>query len=121
MTSAGAFSFSLVGGNSKKGSVWCSKRDRYNLWRDTHVYTDVDLLPTALPAFKKAGDILIEWFYTKRPWRVYFSASTDRKVKIYRWFAKRLERRLPEEFQLIEFPEGQFEFYRATETPSKFV
>lgn len=118
ISSSGGFGFELTGGNSPKGSTFSSRKDEYNLFPECSILDDVDLVSNALPVYRKAGEILIDWFYTKRPWRVHFSASTDRKVKIYRWFANRLKQKLPDEYQIVEYPEGHFEFYRVKETPS---
>jgi len=112
LTSAGAFSFHLVGGNSKKGSVWHSKRDRYNLFMDEPVYADVDLTVNAIPVFRKAGDILLSWIYSKKIPRIAFAASTTRKIKIYRWLATRLGRLLSDSYTSIEYPQGKWNFYR---------
>ena len=111
ISSSGGFGFELVGGNTPKGSAYDRKRANDLWYHDTPNYEDVDLLSNALPVYRKAAEILVEWFYTKRPWRVHFSASTERKVKIYRWFAARLAKRLGD-YSLVEYPTGVFNFYR---------
>lgn len=115
---SGGFGFALTGGNSPKGSSHFSKKNRYNLFPDDPVIDDVNLVSHALPVYRKAGDILIEWLFTKMPWRVHFEASTQRKVKVYRWMVKRLQQRLPAEYEMVEYPEGHFEFYRVAENPN---
>jgi hypothetical protein len=111
MSKSGNFGFEILGGNSPKESTYNRKRDLYNLYPEIPNLEDVDLNFNALPVFRKAGEILLEWLYTKKPWRIGFSASTQRKVKIYRWFAARLAKRLSD-YSLVEYPTGVFNFYR---------
>lgn len=112
LLSDGEFSFHLIGGASKRGTIWHPKFDRYNLWKDQLVIGDVDIVPNPLAVFRRAGEILLNWVFSRKPWYVYFSASTARKIGIYRWFSKRLEKRLPDEYHIVEYPEGCFNFYR---------
>ena len=112
MSVTGSFYFDLTGGNSRKGSTYNRKEALTNLYYwDTPVFEDVDLNPYALPVLRKAGDILIKWVYAKKPWRVSFSAATNRKINVYRWLAKKLAKKLPG-YRLQEWPEGCFVFYR---------
>lgn len=114
LSKKGDFSFALVGGSSKKGSYLGGRANRNNLFPNDPVYDDVNLNGDALTVYKAAGDILLEWFYAVKPWRIGFSASTGRKVKIYRWFAKRLGKKLAN-YTMIEAPFGTFSFYRLPE------
>ncbi|MBE9549436.1 MAG: hypothetical protein IMF09_08545 [Proteobacteria bacterium] len=107
----GEFSFGLMGGASRKGAVYSPKKNCYDFWPDCHVYDDVDLNPNALPVYVKAGKILTNWIYRAKPHRFGFSASTGRKINIYRWFAKKLSARFPE-YMCSEYPEGNWSFYR---------
>jgi len=108
---SGNFSFALTGGNSRRGAAYPCNKNVYNLFPEEPIYTDVNLHQNAFPVYRKAGEILLNWLHTQKLWRIGFVASTDRKVKVYRWIAARLARRLPR-YSLIEYPAGEFNFYR---------
>jgi hypothetical protein len=110
LSHAGVFSFDLIGGNSKKGSARRSQKDRYNLWPDEPIFDDVDLTVNALPVFRKAVNILLEWVWARKPFRVAFAAATERKLPVYRWLARRLSKKLPGYYWVED--DGVFNFYR---------
>jgi hypothetical protein len=112
LSKSGEFGSELIGGNSRKGSTYDRKRALSDLYyHDTSVIDDVNLNSNCLPVFRKAGEILIGWLHEKKLWRVGFSASTARKVKVYRWFANRLAAKLMD-YEMVESPVGAFSFYR---------
>lgn len=111
MDRSGNFAFALIGGNSRRGSADPCNKNVYNLFPDEPIYSDVNLNQNAFPVYRKAGEILLNWLHAKKRWRIGFAASTERKVKVYRWLAERLSRRFPE-YSLIEYPIGEFYFYR---------
>lgn len=112
LDSSGDFSFSLVGGNSSKGSARNRKAALNNLFYDElPEWGDVDLNANGLTVLRKAGEILVDWVYANSLWRVGFTAGTDRKVPVYRWLAKKLAKKLPG-YTLNEWPDGVFNFYR---------
>lgn len=109
---AGDFSFSLVGGNSSKGSARNRKTALWDLYYDdTPEWGDVDLNKNGLTVLKTAGQILVDWVYEFRPWRIGFAAGTDRKVAVYQWLAKKLAKKLPG-YRFEEWPEGVFNYYK---------
>lgn len=112
ITKSGSFTFHLAGGSTRKGTVYHHQRDRYDLFPEERLVEDIDLNPYALPVLRKAGEILLEWMHKKNPWHIHFSASTPRKIRIYRWLAKRLVKKQLGGYQLVEYPEGVFNFYR---------
>lgn len=86
--------------------------DKNDLFWDDGKHDDFGTLKNAMPVFKKVIDIVIDHIYTKKPVHVYFSASTDRKKKIYGWFVKKIEMRLKKDYFLSEYPDGVYNFYK---------
>ncbi len=105
---AGDFSFELRSGSTPKGPSHIT--DYKDLYDDYSDYGDLDLNRTAMAVYNKAGKILIEWIKTYRPWKITFSATTSRKIRIYRWFADRLTGRI-DGYSMAEYPAGVFSFY----------
>jgi len=99
----------LLGGVTRKGSA-CRNPCKDLFW-DEPCFEDVDLGVNTLRVFRAAGDNLLRYIFTKRPGRIGFSASTERKVNVYRWMAARLARRL-KNYNLVEYPAGMFNYYR---------
>lgn len=110
LSPAGVFSFHLVRGNSRRGSAWPTKKGSYNLFPEEPVVDDVDLTVNALPVFRKAGVILLNWVWARRPFRIAFVAATDRKLPVYRWLARRLAAKI-RGYSWVE-DDGVFNFYR---------
>lgn len=108
----------LLGGATKKGLAYRSPCK--DLFWDEPWFDDVDLGVNTFKVFRVAADILLQHIFSKRPWRIGFSASTERKVKVYRWMVARLLGRIPN-YNLVEYPEGVFNFYRLTGTPEWFA
>ena len=99
----------LLGGMTKKGSA-CRNPCKGLFW-DEPCFDDVDLGINAFKVFSVVKRILLEYIFTTKPWRIGFSASTGRKVRVYRWMAVRLARQL-KNYKLVEFPAGVFNFYK---------
>ena len=100
-------SFGLIGGATIKGSTY----DPFDLFHDQPKFSDVDLVPTALPVLIQFKQILMEYVWSRRPWKFGFTASTQRKVPIYQWMAKRLSKELTS-YTFIEYPVGNFSFHK---------
>ena len=103
----------LEGGVTRKGSAWRSPCA--DLFWDEPNFEDVDLGINGLTVFIKVKNILLQHVFGMKPGRLGFSASTGRKIPIYRWMAHRLARQL-RNYTLVEFPEGAFNFYRLANT-----
>ncbi len=99
----------LRGGTTKKGNAYRSPSK--DLFWDEPYFEDVDLGIDALKVLKKVKQILLAYVFYTRPWRIRFVASTNRKVGIYRWLAKRLASQMLI-YNLVEYPVGEFNFYR---------
>ena len=100
-------SFGLIGGATNKGRI-C---DPFYLFNDEPEFSDVDLVPNALPVLVQFKQVLMEYVWSRRPWKLEFTASTQRKVPIYQWMAKRLSKELPS-YTFIEYPVGNFLFHK---------
>ena len=109
ITRSGDVWFELTGGMTKKGSAW--RNPCKDLFWDEPNFEDVNLGIDTFKVFNVVKKFLLEHIFTKRPWRVGFSASTTRKIRIYRWMAERLARQL-ENYNLVEHPIGFFNFYK---------
>jgi hypothetical protein len=114
ISESGSIALDLLGGATKVGSANRGPSD--DLFWDTPYFGDINLGINTLKVFNVAKQIVLKYAFTRKPWRLGFSASTDRKVTIYRWMAARLSKKL-RNYYLVEFPEGVFNFYR----PSKSV
>ena len=100
-------SFGLIGGATNKGSIY----DPFYLFNDEPEFSDVDLVPNALPVLVQFKQILMDYVWSRRPWKFGFTASTERKVPIYQWMAKRLSKELSS-YTFIEYPMGNFLFHK---------
>ena len=109
ITRSGDVWFELTGGMTKKGSAW--RNPCKDLFWDEPNFEDVNLGIDTLKVINVVKKVLLESIFTKRPGRVGFSASTSRKVRIYRWMAERLARLL-ENYNKVEYPAGVFNFYK---------
>ena len=114
MSTSGNFGFELRGGNTSRGSANDRKRALTDLWyHDTPDYDDHGgLLENPLKVFRIAGEILLEWVWAKLPARFGFSASTTRKIDVYRYLVKRLMKKLNGRYNAVEYPPGDWNFYR---------
>lgn len=106
---AGDVCFALVGGASKKGSA--RKADKYDLFRDEPRLEDVELSGNVFAVFRKIKEIVLEYVYRAKPWRISFYANSPRKTAIYRRIAFRVIKNLYG-FNLVEAPEGTFSLYK---------
>ena len=102
-----------MGGTTKKGSAY--RNPCKDLFWDEPYFEDVDLGIDALKVLKKVKQILLAYVFNTRPGRIGFAASTNRKVGIYRWLAKRLASQMLV-YNLVEYPAGEFNFYRLHKT-----
>jgi hypothetical protein len=109
ITQLGNVWFELIGGMTKKGSAY--RNPCKDLFWDEPNFHDVDLGIDTLRVFNVVQKSIVEYVFTKKPVRIGFSASTDRKVRIYRWMAARLSKRL-KNYTLVEYPTGVFNFYK---------
>ena len=110
---SGDICLDLEGGVTREGSAWRSPCT--DLFWDEPNFEDVDLGINTLTVFMKVKSILLQHVFGMKPGRLGFSASTGRKIPIYRWMAHRLARQL-RNYTLMEFPEGVFNFYRLANT-----
>jgi hypothetical protein len=106
---AGDVSLALIGGNSRKGSVY--KNNILDLWPDEPIYQDVNLAPNVFSIFGKVKAIVLEYIYRVKPWRISFYATTYRKIAVYRRIASRVAKNL-HGYNLVEAPEGTFSLYK---------
>jgi len=106
---AGNVALNLAGGASRKG--YYRKWDLYDLFPDSPIYDDVNLVRNGLTVLRKASKILQSFVYRERPWKISFRAATKRKGRIFQWMSKRLAKRLTG-YCLVEFPAENFNFYR---------
>jgi hypothetical protein len=113
VSKSGVVCLDLVGGTTKKGSAYRNPCD--DLFWDAPYFGDIDLGINALKVLKKVKRILLAYVFNTKPGRIGFAASTDRKVKIYRWFAKRLTSQM-RNYNLVEYPAGAFNFYKLHKT-----
>ena len=100
-------SFGLIGGATIKGSTY----DPFDLFHDQPKFSDVDLVPNALPVLVQFKQMLVTYIHEHKPWMLGFAASTERKVPIYQWMAKRVSKELPS-YTFIEYPIGSFLFHK---------
>ena len=101
-------SFGLIGGATTIGSTYDPFDDLFN---DEPKFSVVDLVPNALPVLVQFKQVLMEYVWSRRPWKFGFTASTERKVPIYQWMGKRLSKELPS-YTFIEYPMGNFLFHK---------
>ncbi len=112
ISKSGNFGFELIGGNTRRRSAYDRKMAATDLWyHDTPDYGDRNLLENPFKVFRLAGEILLEWVWGKRPARFGFSASTDRKISVYRYLVKRLMKKLNGRYNAVEYPPGEWNFY----------
>jgi hypothetical protein len=112
LSELGVVCFEMVGGRSKRGSTCVYHQDPYNLFPEYPNLSDTGLLSNAMPLFRKVGEIVCSWVLTYKPPRFAFTASTTRKIKIYRWLAQKLAARLIDSYSSVEYPPGEWNFYR---------
>ena len=109
ISNSGELGFTLIGGQSKKGSALrCPSED---LFWDEPRFDDADLNHDALTVYRKVQDIVLNYVFIHKVWLLRFTATTKRKAKVYKWMAKRLGKKLTN-YNLIEHPPGTFSFYR---------
>ena len=101
-------SFGLVGGFTSKGNAI----DPHDLFWDEPKFSDVNLMGNGLSVLLRFRQILISYIHENKPWMLKFTASTSRRISIYRWMVQRALKQLPA-YKLIEYPPGQFFVYRA--------
>jgi hypothetical protein len=109
ISKSGNICLDLIGGTTKQGSANRNPCD--DLFWDEPYYGDIDLGINALKVLRKAKRILLGYVFNTKPGRIGFAASTERKVRIYRWMAERMAARLPD-YNLVEYPAGKFNFYK---------
>ena len=113
INASGTVWFSLLGGMTKKGTA--NRNPCTDLFWDEPNFEDVDLGVNTFKVFSRVKHILLNYVFSVKPWRIGFSASTDRKVRVYRWMAWRLARQLMN-YNLVEYPLGEFNFYKQVHT-----
>ena len=106
---SGDIRFDLLGGMTKKGSA--NRNPCTDLFWDEPNFKDVDLGADTFKVFKAVKQILLEYVFSQQPVRFGFSASSERKIRIYRWMSARLARLL-ENYNKVEYPAGEFNFYK---------
>jgi hypothetical protein len=99
----------LLGGVTKTASA--NRNPCKNLFWDEPVFADVDLGVNTFKVLNMAQKLLLSHVFTKKPYRIGFCALTNRRTSIYRWLAARVARQI-QNYLLVEFPEGVFNFYR---------
>ena len=107
----GNVAFGLIGGASPKGNA--RKRD-LDLFPDEPRVDDCDLVANGFTVLLKVKKMLLGWIYRTKPWRVSFSATTERKFYIYRRFALRASKMLRDYNLVIDG--CTFSFYRLVTT-----
>jgi hypothetical protein len=93
----GCVEFHVLGGSNDKGSY------APHFWNDdasAMCVSDLNLQGSAIPVMRCVHAIMTEMIATKKPYYFYFSASTERKIPIYAWIAKKLAKSLPA-YQMI--------------------
>ena len=115
ISKSGNICLDLIHGTTKKGRAKSRRTLEEQLWPDLPYFGDIDLGVDTFKVLKKVKRILLEYVFNTRPGRIGFTASTDRKVNIYRWFAKRLAVQM-RNYNLVEYPAGEFNFYKLHKT-----
>ena len=110
---AGDIWLDLEGGVTRKGPA--GRSPCTDLFWDEPNFEDIDLGINTLTVFIKVKKILLQHVFGMKPGRLGFTASSSRKISIYRWMAHRLVKQL-RDYTLVEFPEGDFNFYRLAST-----
>lgn len=87
-------------------------RSKYDLYPDEDLHQDFAVGSNAFKVFQKVSDIVIDYAYSKKPPRIYFTAATERKAKIFEWLVKRMEIRMSQYYYMMEYPKGTFNFYK---------
>jgi hypothetical protein len=109
ISKSGNVCLDLMGGTTKQGSAYRNPCE--DLFWDEPYYGDIDLGINALKVLRKAKRILLGYVFNTKPGRIGFAASTDRKVRIYRWMAERMAGEW-KDYNLVEYPAGTFNFYK---------
>ena len=112
ISESGELGFALIGGQSKKGSAM--RRPSEDLFWDEPRFDDADLNRDALAVYRKVQNLSLDYVFSNKPWALHFAATTKRKIKVYRWMANRISKKLTD-YNLIEYPPGTFSFYRYAE------
>ena len=105
----GDIRFDLLGGMTKKGSA--NRNPCTDLFWDEPNFEDVDLGADTFKVFKAVKQILLEYVFSQQPVRFGFSASSERKIRIYRWMSSRLAKLL-ENYNKVVYPACVFNFYK---------
>jgi hypothetical protein len=109
ISKSGNVCLDLMGGTTKQGSAYRNPCE--DLFWDEPYFGDIDLGINALKVLRKAKRILLGYVFNTKPGRIGFAASTDRKVRIYRWMAERMAGEW-KDYNLVEYPAGTFNFYK---------
>jgi hypothetical protein len=109
ISKSGDICLDLIGGTTKQGTADRNPCD--DLFWDEPYYGDIDLGINTLKVLRKAKRILLRYVFSTKPGRIGFAASTERKVRIYRWIAERMVGEI-QNYNLVEYPVGKFNFYR---------
>ena len=113
ISKSGSVSLDLLGGVTKQGSA--HRNPCKDLFWDEPRFEDVDLGINTFKVFSVVKRVLLRYVFTKKPGRIGFSASTGRKVGVYRWMAGRLAGQL-KNYNLVEYPAGVFNFYKQVQS-----
>jgi hypothetical protein len=108
ISKSGNICLDLIGGTTKQGTA---NRNPCDLFWDEPYFGDIDLGINAMKVLRKAKRILLGYVFNTKPGRIGFAASTDRKVRIYRWMAERMAGEW-KDYNLVEYPAGTFNFYK---------
>jgi hypothetical protein len=104
VTKEGSVSFSCVGG--KNHNLY----DPFNWFDECETYEDVGQASNPVAVFRKVGELLINYVYTKEPAYFKFEASTTKKAKLYKRIGKKLDKMLPDYNYCYD--KGNHYFYR---------
>jgi hypothetical protein len=108
ISDTGNVAFGLIGGASRKGTAM--KRYKYNLFPDEPRVDDCDLVANGFTVLLKVKRLVLDYVYATKPWRVSFSAATDRKFGVYKRFALQASKKL-KDYNLVIDGES-FTYYR---------
>jgi len=106
ISNTGDVNFHPVSGMTEKGSL-----PFHFLFEDDPIFSDINLFRNPIKIFLTVGDVILDWVKIKKPYTFAFHSSTNRKNKVYGYFAKKLVKKLPN-YNMVEHPIGTFRFYR---------
>jgi len=105
----GEISLTLVGGCTRKGTA--AHPNINDLFRREPRVDDVDLVSNGFSVLMRAKELILAHVYQFRPWYLSITATTKRKIAVYRWIIEKTLRSI-DGYHVVEAPTGTFSFYK---------